>query len=344
MSTGTKTECRQESCTKNGLFSYINCKGGKCAVRKEEITGLFALNIRRVLQRAVQDFAQVYEIRLRAHMPVILVMEGREWFLGSEGHLTENPDTAYQVEEEEIRETLEYVAGYSLYAFEEEIRQGYLTVQGGPRVGVSGTVAMEGGKVRTLSQISSLNIRLAHQIRGCADLCMPWIRDAEGIHHTLIVSPPRGGKTTLLRDAIRQLSNGERGFPGCTVGVVDERSELAGCYRGIPQNDLGIRTDVLDACPKAEGMMMLVRSMSPQVVAVDELGNCEDIHAIETVIHCGCRLLATMHGNALEDIRRKPLMERLWGEQIFERFLVLRGGDRAGEILGIYDGRGNRMA
>lgn len=316
---------------------------GRHTVRKEEITDLFAMGIRNALKKANPDYEKVYEIRLRVHRPVILAMEGKEWFLGVHGKLTEDLADAYEPKEEEIRETLEYAAGYSLYAFEEEIRQGYLTVQGGHRVGVAGRVSVEGKAIRTLSQITSLNVRLAHEKKGCGDPYMPWIRNGQKICHTLIVSPPRGGKTTLLRDVIRQLSDGERGYPGCTVGIVDERSEIAGCYRGIPQNDVGMRTDVLDACPKAEGMMMLVRSMSPQVVAVDELGNYDDIHAIETVIHCGCRLLATMHGDSLEDIRKKPLMERLYGEQVFERFLVLQGGDCAGRLLGIYDGRGNQI-
>lgn len=135
--------------------------------------------------------------------------------------------------------------------------------------------------------------------------------------HTLIISPPMCGKTTLLRDLIRQVSDGNTYLPGMSVGVVDERSEIAGSYQGIPQNDLGIRTDILDCCPKAEGMMMLIRSMSPEVVAVDELGDYEDIHAIESVIHCGCKLFATVHGSSIEDIKRKPLMQRL----VQERYL-----------------------
>lgn len=310
---------------------------------KKQITGLFAAGIRMALEAMPLGFENIYEMRLRIGRPMLLVVGGREWYLARKGGLTEKIQEAYVVGEEEIRETLEYVAGYSLYAFEEELRQGFLTVQGGHRIGVVGSVVLEGGGVKTISPVTCLNVRLAHEKKGCADGVMPWIRDRKGIRHTLIVSPPRCGKTTLLRDAIRQISDGGDGFPGYTVGVVDERSELAGCYRGIPQNDVGMRTDVLDACPKAEGMMMLVRSMSPQVVAVDELGNYEDIHAIEAVIHCGCRLIATMHGDSMEDIKKKPLMERLMKEQVFERYLVLQGGSRAGRVMGIYNGRGEQI-
>ena len=185
-----------------------------------------------------------------------------------------------------------------------------------------------------------MNIRLAHQIPGCADRVMPFIQKKDWISHTLILSPPRCGKTTLLRDIIRQISNGRQGIPGKTVGVVDERSELAGCYQGIPQNDLGIRTDVLDGCPKAEGMKMLIRSMSPVVVAVDELGREEDFRAVEDVIHCGCKLITTAHGNSLEDIMEQPLFRKLGEMKIFERYIILGRGKKAREIREILDRSG----
>ena len=162
------------------------------------------------------------------------------------------------------------------------------------------------------------------------------------MYHTLLISPPRGGKTTLLRDLIRQISDGNKWVKGCTVGVVDERSEIAGCYHGIPQNNMGMRTDVLDGCPKAEGMLMLVRSMSPQVIAVDEIGTAEDVQSIKYAMHCGCRMIATVHGETLEEIQRKPIFEQLIKEHYFERYVVLRNGRHIGEISGIYDAEGNK--
>jgi len=127
------------------------------------------------------------------------------------------------------------------------------------------------------------------------------------------------------------------------VGVVDERSEICGCFQGVPSNDVGIRTDVMDACPKAEGMMMMVRSMAPEVLAVDEIGRYEDIHAIETALFCGCRLIATVHGSSLGDIKSKPLFQRLMEEQVFERFLILCPGVPAGRIQEVLDGKGERL-
>ncbi|MCI5530580.1 MAG: stage III sporulation protein AA [Blautia sp.] len=300
-----------------------------------QIQNLFAGNIRRLLIDADLDYDKVYEIRLRVGRPLFLTYDGGECFLNGQG------EKQYLVTREDLKETLEYVSGYSLYAYEDEVRQGFLSVQGGHRVGVTGKVILDGNQIRGMKYISCINVRLAHQILGCADIVMPYIQKEDWVAHTLIVSPPRCGKTTLLRDIIRQLSNGREKIPGLTVGVVDERSELAGCYQGVPQNDLGMRTDILDGCPKAEGMQMLIRSMSPAVVAVDELGKEEDFKAVESVIHCGCKLIATAHGNSLEDVLNQPFFYKLVQERVFERYILLGKSDRAGIVQGIFDGNGN---
>ena len=202
---------------------------------------------------------------------------------------------------------------------------------------------IENGRVKNLKQISSLNVRVSHEIVGCADKLFPYITRNKQMYHTLLISPPRCGKTTILRDLIRQISDGNEWVKGCTVGVVDERSELAGCYQGIPQNHMGMRTDVLDGCPKADGMLMLIRSMSPQVVAVDEIGAPEDIQAIKYAMHCGCKMIATVHGESIEEIQRKPLLEQLMREQCFERYVLLCNRKHVGEIAGIYDKYGDEI-
>ena len=310
---------------------------------EQDITKLFPAQIRKALGQALFDRNKIYEIRLRVNAPLIVIYQGKEYFLTLEGELTREEAKAYHVQTEDLKEMLEYISGYSLYAFEEEIRQGFLTIVGGHRVGIAGKTILDGNKIKSLKYISYINLRLSHQIKGCASPILPYIIKNRQICHTLIISPPRCGKTTLLRDLIRQVSNGNRYMPGVSVGVVDERSEIACSYQGIPQNDLGIRTDVLDCCQKAEGMMMLIRSMSPEVVAVDELGDYEDIHAIESVIHCGCKLFATVHGSSIEDIKRKPLLQRLMQEKVFERYIVLYKKDCAGQIKAIYDERGTGL-
>ena len=239
----------------------------------QEFLKIFSRNLRRVLERLNVDFEKLQEIRMRVEQPLLVTWDGREYFVRSTGEITDKEEEGYLVERRELLETVEYIAHYSLYAFEDEIRQGFLTIQGGHRIGIAGKIIMEGEKIKSVKHISFLNIRLSHQRKGCADNILPYLIERDEVCHTLIISPPRCGKTTLLRDLIRQISNGTSYFPGITVGVVDERSEIGGAYLGVPQNDLGIRTDVLDCCPKAEGMMMLIRAMSPRMIAVDEIGD-----------------------------------------------------------------------
>lgn len=301
---------------------------------------LFASRLRMLLQKAGPDLKKLQEVRLRVGRPLLLQYDGKEYGLTKDGRLTAEGAQGIRVSRAELDETLEYVSGYSLYAFDEEMKQGFLTVPGGHRVGVAGRIVMEGGNVQCIRHISCVNIRLSHEVRGCADGVMRHLVSEGTLCHTLIVSPPRCGKTTLLRDLIRQVSDGTELLAGMTVGVVDERCELAGSYLGEAQNDLGMRTDVLEGAAKAEGVMMLLRSMSPQVIAVDEIGSGEDSYALENVFHCGCRLIATAHGTSLEDIRKRPLLRRMAEEQLFDRYLVLEGNP-AGSVREILDGQGN---
>ncbi len=283
------------------------------------------------------------EIRMRIQGPFLVIHDNQEFFITPEGKLSKRKEDAFQVSRKDLKETLEYISDYSLYAFEEEIRQGFLTIQGGHRIGLAGKTVTDRDRIRSMKYISFINVRLSHQVRGCGNMVMPHLYEKGEIHHTLIISPPRCGKTTLLRDIIRQVSDGTESMPGMTVGVVDERSEIGACYQGMPQNELGIRTDILDCCPKASGMMMLIRTMSPRVIAVDEIGSREDLDAIEYVMNCGCRLIATVHGSSLEDIQSKPVLGRLLKERAFGRYVVLRRRGRPGNVEHIYDSQGRSL-
>lgn len=297
----------------------------------EKIKKVMGSTVNSILQENNIPFSRLQEIRLRIGKPLIIVSDNIEFVL----HKT--------IEKDELMEILEYVSNYSLHAFENELKQGFITIEGGHRVGVTGQVLIENGEVKNIKHISSMNIRMSHEILNCADVILPYITRNKQIYNTLIISPPRCGKTTLLRDLVRQVSDGSRWVKGCTVGVVDERSELGGCYLGVPQNQLGIRTDVLDNCPKSKGMLMLIRSMSPQVIAVDELGSTEDIHALEYAMHCGCKMIATVHATSMDEIRSKPLFEQMVKERRFERYVVLGNQHHIGEINGIYDERGSLL-
>lgn len=309
-------------------------------VKKDELIKIFSNNIKKILLQSNVDFEQLQEVRLRVNSPLIIIYKGKEFFLSKDGELRNKELDAYYIDKNEIKETMDYISSYSLYAFEDEIKQGFITIQGGHRIGIAGKTVLDGDKITGLKYISYINVRISHEIKGCANKVMPFVEEEDKVHHCLIISPPRCGKTTLLRDIIRQISNGVNKGSGKTVGVVDERSEIGGCYMGVAVNDLGIRTDVLDCCPKAKGMLMLIRSMSPSVIAVDEIGDYDDVKAIEAVINCGCKLLATVHGSSIEDIKSKPLLQKMITEKVFERYIILDNNKKVGNIKEIYDERG----
>jgi stage III sporulation protein AA len=191
---------------------------------------------------------------------------------------------------------------------------------------------MEGGKIKTIRHVSGLTVRLSKQVLGAADKIFPLVLTPFKVHNTLFISPPGQGKTTVLRDVIRLLSLG-----GQHVSVVDERSEIAGSHLGAAQNDLGPRTDVLDGAPKAEGMLIMLRAMSPDIIAVDEIGHEEDAAALLNLACCGIKILATLHGEKVCDLRRKPALKTLIENKIFDRYIFLTNKPKPGSLLGVYD-------
>lgn len=311
---------------------------------KDRLFQIFSKRTRSALELLDADSDGIQEIRMRVGAPLFVICRNREYEAGV--------GTGFVVSRQDVEETLQCAVRYSLYAYEEELRQGFLTIQGGHRIGVAGRVVLDQGRIRTIQPVTFLNIRFSHQILGCADPFLPYLLEETtgNLRNTLLISPPRCGKTTLLRDIIRQVSDGSFGVAGGTsrqrgrtVGVADERSEIAACFQGIPQNDVGRRTDVLDGCPKALGMMMLIRSMAPEVVAADEIGGEADLEALRYVMNCGCRILATVHGTSLEDIRKKPGFSEFLRERRFERYLVLGNEHGPGTIRSISDAGGRSL-
>lgn len=285
---------------------------------------LFPQERRAFWSHVAAESSRVEEIRLRAGRPVFVQMAGLEWCLDRDGAFIPRGENAYCADEEELRNLLLHICNYSLYAFEDELRQGFITVPGGHRVGLAGQIVLAGdGSIRTIKHIHYMNIRISHEIKGAALCVLPYLYQEGRMKNTLILSPPGCGKTTLLRDLVRLVSDGNPYGHGLCVGLVDERSEIAGSYLGQPQNDVGMRTDVLDACPKVLGMTVLLRSMAPQVIAVDELGGTADMEALHMAASCGCSLLATAHGERIEDVARKLGENRFCKERLFDLCIIL---------------------
>ena len=300
---------------------------------KKEILRIFPNNLRGVLDSIKIDFRLLLEIRIRVNKPILIYYDNEEYFINIKNGLVKYPEDAYMITIDEVKESLQYICNYSLYAYENEIKKGFISVKGGNRIGICGKVISENGCIKNIRNISSINIRIAKEIKGCADELMKYIyNEKNNIANTLIISPPGCGKTTMLRDMIRQIST-----MGKTVGVVDERCEIGACEFGIPGNDLGLRTDILDACPKSEGIMMLIRSMSPKVIAVDEIGSREEEKAIQYGIHSGCSFISTIHADSIEEYFKKN------NNEIFSRLILLSGKRGPGTLEGIYDSKGVRI-
>lgn len=278
--------------------------------------------------------ADAEEIRVREGRPFEVNARGRYHFLTPDGELTSLPSKAYCPDKQDTGKLLDLLTNHSLYTMEEELRKGFITLPGGHRVGLSGRTVLAGGRVEHLRDISGFNIRLAKELKGIGDSLLPYLLDFRHrtVLHTLILSPPQQGKTTLIRDLVRQISSGswrhpEASWPGKKVAVIDERSEIAGSKSGVPSFDLGPRTDVMDACPKSEGMMMMIRSMSPEVLVVDEIGRPEDAEALTEALHAGVRVIATAHGSDVEDLESRPALSELMAASFFQRYIVLARRD-----------------
>lgn len=306
-------------------------------MQSEKILSLLTGEIRKIFEKTALEENGLQEIRLRAGQPLMVICMGRELFLDQAGRAWSSARQGYRVSKEEVTEALERLSSYSMYAYEEDVRRGFLTVQGGHRVGLAGRTVVEGEQIFGIRDISFLNIRIAHQIKGCAEPLLPYVYRDGQLENTLIVAPPGCGKTTVLRDLIRLVSDGNDMAGGQSVAVVDERSELGGCSGGVPQNDLGARTDVLDGCPKAEGMLLMIRSMAPAVLAVDELAGEADRKALLTAFGCGVKLLATAHGEQLGDIRKREDIGSLWADGYFTRCLILESHGEPGRLMAVFD-------
>lgn len=299
----------------------------------EDVLTLLPKRIQEQLLHMPQAAAErVEELRIRIGRPLEVIIGGHPTFI------------PYLVEEEDAQSLLGHISRFSLYTLEEELKRGYITVSGGHRIGLAGKVVLENGAVKAIRDVSSFNIRIARQKIGIAEEMISHLYKGEW-QHTLIIGAPQSGKTTLLRDIARIISSGSKrlGIEPKKVGIIDERSEIAGCVHGVPQLEFGPRVDVLDGCPKAEGMMMMIRSMSPDVLVVDEIGRAEDTMAVLEAVNAGIKMIITTHGHSLEEIKKRPNLAHILEQHIFERFIELNRDETGRRISTVLDDSGRQM-
>ena len=258
-----------------------------------------------------QEREQAEELRLRCGWPMAAVFPEGEVPLGGRKLVTQD-----------LELLLEIASRASVHAVLAQLREGYLTIEGGHRLGLCGTAVLENGQMRNLRSLSSVSIRIARQHPGAALPLLSDLMEGGRLCSTLIAAPPGMGKTTLLRDLVRCISDGD-GTPPLRVGLADERGEVAALYGGVPQLRVGRRTDVIEGCPKAQGAMLLLRAMNPQVLAMDEITAPEDVGALLTATGCGAVLLATAHGEG-DELTRRPLYRTMLEERIFQRVVSIQ--------------------
>ena len=294
-------------------------------MKYDEICKILPKEIGDVVNKYLNDDV-IQEIRIKVGKPIKLNLSYGEKIL------------EYKTKVEDLKFMMAKISNYSLYAFEEEIKQGYITLKCGHRRGLAGECVISNGEVRTIKNISSLNIRISREVVGSSDKVMKFITNNNRVYNTLIVSPPKCGKTTILRDIARNISNGmyKISLSGKKVVIVDERSEIAACYNGIPQMNVGIRADILDNCLKKSGMIMAIRSLSPEVLVCDEIGTKGDLEALNMAFNCGVNIIATVHGYDINDVYGRAVFKDLIDNCILERIILLSNRKGAGTIEKIY--------
>ena len=307
----------------------------------DEIVSSLSLNLREKIKKLPKINLNIEEIRLRSQKPLILNANNKDYFYNEkENDLTLNMDNPYIVTREDIEQTFQIICKYSIHTFMDDITKGFITLRGGHRVGIVGKAIVENGQVKNIKHISSLNIRISREIIGCSDKILDHIISSNNqVNNTLIISPPQCGKTTLVRDIVRNLSNGNKkyGFRGVKVALIDERNEIGGSYLGVPQMDVGIRTDIIETCPKDIGILMLLRSMSPNIIVTDEIGNEREVRALYTALNGGVSLITTVHGDSIEDIQGRKELSRLLDKELFKKVIILSARKGPGTVERIYD-------
>jgi len=295
-------------------------------IETNEIYNILPQGIKLALKDQL-SLENLQEIRIRADKPLIFQIGDKEII------------NKYVPNPEDIKTIIQRISSYSVYAFEEEIKNGYITIKGGHRIGICGRCVVENNEVKTIKNVASINFRICREIPKCSNKIMKYVIDGGDVINTIIISPPKCGKTTIIRDIAKNISNGikELKLKGKKVCVIDERSEIGACYYGIPQMDLGVRTDILDGCPKSQGIIMAIRSMAPEVIVCDEIGTNRDVESIINALNSGVSLVTTIHGYGVEDLYNRSVFKDIVDNKVFKRAIVLSNRQGAGTVEYVFD-------
>ncbi|MDR0975731.1 MAG: hypothetical protein LBM01_02075 [Christensenellaceae bacterium] len=283
---------------------------------------------------------KVYEIRFRVAQPILVNVSGRKFFLSGDG-LCEKKENALILNREQIDGILHTATNYSFYAVNEQIKQGFITIAGGIRIGITGEVVEEKGEVITLKNIQALNVRIPHEIKNASLAAVPYIFGENRPLKTLVIAPPGAGKTTFLRDIANQISEH---YAGLNVLILDERGEIASVIDSKPALTVGDFADIISGGNKTFGFRCGLRSMSPDVIITDEIATQNDIDMIREAARSGVSVMASVHAGSLAELKEKPNFRDLILEKVFDRYVVLRIGDHAGVVDGVYDSNAHLMA
>ncbi len=285
-----------------------------------EILNYMPENLKKMLLKTFSITGDsIQEIRIRNRLPLIVGTQKGSFAVLPDGKISPAVGGAYIVECADVQKVFRAICENSIYAFSEDIRQGFVTIRGGHRVGITGRASMYDGKVETFREISSINIRVAREVIGAANDIVDKVLLPDRILNTLIVSPPMGGKTTVLRDLARQISD-----RGIKTAIVDERGEIASIFHGVPQNNIGVQTDIIENVPKAEGTIMLLRTMSPQLIITDEISTKSDSDALMQCFGTGVSVVASAHGTSAEEVINRENLKQLFGDMGFSQVIVLQ--------------------
>lgn len=275
-----------------------------------------------------ENIRRINEIRFRVNKPVSISSFGKNYYVTEKGGLTTCKTLGIISSKNDINESFRAICDYSIHSYKSEISEGFITLEGGNRVGMCGTAVLNGQCIETLKYINGLNFRIAGQVIGCSEKICNRLYD-KNIVSLLIIGPPLSGKTTVLKDICRIL--GEK----YKISIIDERSEISAVYHGESQNDIGTLTDIFDGYPKGEGITTAVRVMSPEIIICDEIGGKKDCDAILDSINSGVKFIASVHGSTIEEILKRNNIAKLISNGIFQYGVLLGSGSRLGEIIEI---------